>query len=88
MRQSRQVVKSGQITWGVVFDRCTESDSDSTSHLIAFAFQVYHPGKGRQWITRAEDNDKTHKELRIGKAVRVSYLPLDPKVCQLVECPG
>lgn len=83
--QRRQLRTLGRTTEGVVFDRWTESDSDSTSYLIAYAFELDHPSRGRQWFTRAEYNRKAYKALRAGEQVRIRYLPNDPKVCQLLD---
>jgi hypothetical protein len=83
--QHRQLRKSGRITQGVIFDCWEESDSDSTSYLVAYAFK---PHQGRQWTTRAEYNSSAYKALRPGKPVKVRYLPENPKICQLVDYRG
>ena len=83
--QRRQLRTLGRTTEGVVFDRWTESDSDSTSYLVAYAFELDCRSQGRQWFTRAEYNRKAYAALRAGEQVRVRYLPEDPKVCQLLD---
>jgi len=71
----------GEETQATIFDAWEESNSDSTSYYVAYAYQV--PQFGKQIFTNAEQSMQAYKKLNIGDRAPLRYLPDNPKIAKL-----
>jgi uncharacterized OB-fold protein len=76
----------GQVAQATVFDRWEQTDSESSSYYVAYAFKVSEKQTGQQRIiSNAEASMQAYKNLKLGEKVRVKFLPDNPQVCQMAD---
>jgi hypothetical protein len=71
----------GEETQATIFDTWEESNSDSASYYVAYAYQV--PQFGKQIFTNVEQSIQAYKKLNIGDRTPLRYLPDDPQTAKL-----
>lgn len=86
LRRLQRLRQRGQLVQGFIFDRWIDRDMEGEpAHMVAYAFEIDTPDRGRIIITASEQNERAYEKYQIGSPVVIRYLPENPRLCFLEE---
>jgi hypothetical protein len=77
------LVREGQPAVGVVIDKETDSDEDSTTYFVTYSFDAPISSGSEPLLDRTSVSANIYESLQVGQQVDVVFLPANPRVSRL-----